>query len=72
MTPSLMYYSVAWAWLEYLTRGRDEAENAMATCLSMARGATTEAIGGATTGLSADGVGSIRLGGTLAGEMLQL
>lgn len=38
MTPSaFMYHSVAWVWLEYLTRGSVEAEHAMAECLAMVK-----------------------------------
>lgn len=36
MTPPLMYYSAAWAWLEYLAGGPADAEAAMATCLELA------------------------------------
>lgn len=38
MTPSaFMYHSIAWVWLEYLTRGPDKAEHAMAECLTMVK-----------------------------------
>ena len=32
-----MYHSVAWVWMEYLSRGPDEAEHAMAECLAMVK-----------------------------------
>lgn len=36
LTPSaFVYHCIAWVWLEYLTRGPDKAEHAMAECLTM-------------------------------------
>lgn len=35
LTPPVLYFSAAWAWLEYLTRGPDRAEEAMAESLRL-------------------------------------
>lgn len=70
MTPPLMYYSVAWVWLEYLTRGQDEAEKAMTKCLALAK-STTKQTGACSTGdVSATANDNVSLGGTLAGEFV--
>lgn len=67
MTPSFMYYSVAWVWLEFLTRGQEAAEKAMAKCLVLARRETGPTDAGDTAGAS--GVGdNVHLGGTLKGK----
>ena len=67
MTPSFMYYSVAWVWLEFLTRGREAAEKAMAKCLGLAQIVTARTDAGETD--AASGVrGDVRLGGTLKGK----
>lgn len=67
MTPSFMYYSVAWVWLEFLTRGQEAAEKAMANCLDLARSVTVSTDAGETAGASVVG-GDVRLGGTLKGK----
>lgn len=67
MTPPFMYYSVAWAWLEYLTRGQDEAEDTMTECLRLAQ-ATTTPTDVAATGDVQDTTNEGRLGGAVAGE----
>eukprot|EP00752_Nemacystus_decipiens_P004418 g4034.t1 len=61
MTPPFMYYSVAWVWLEYLTRGLHAAEDAMSTCLDLIQPQKSTTIAGEGAGLPADG-------GTLLGN----
>ncbi|CAM9193049.1 unnamed protein product, partial [Hapterophycus canaliculatus] len=46
MTPPFMYYSVAWVWLEYLSRGIEAAEEAMSTCLDLIQPKTMPAVRG--------------------------
>lgn len=67
MTPSFMYYSVAWVWLEFLTRGQEAAEKAMAKCLDLAQSVTIPTDAGETAGASVI-AGGVRLGGTLQGK----
>lgn len=67
MTPPIMYYSVAWVWLEYLTKGLDAAEDAMSKCLEMIQPQSTTTAGDGA-GLPPDGSGSFGSGRTLPGE----
>lgn len=39
-TSSLMYYSAAWAWLEYLTRGAEAAGEVMQSSLELTNALT--------------------------------
>lgn len=64
MTPPFMYHSVAWVWLEYLTRGLDAAEDAMSTCLNLIQPQKIPT----SAGVCAD----LPDGGTLAGERMVL
>lgn len=68
MTPPLLYYAVAWVWLEYLTRGQNEAEKAMTKCLTLANSTTKQTGACSTDGFSATANENVSLGGTLAGE----
>eukprot|EP00903_Cladosiphon_okamuranus_P019261 g17707.t2 len=67
MTPPFMYYSVAWVWLEYLTRGLFAAEDAMSKCLDLIQ-PQSSTIGGEGAGLLPEYSGRICSGGTLAGN----
>lgn len=67
MTPSFMYYSVAWVWLEFLTRGQEAAQKAMAKCLDLAQIVSVPTDAGGTDGAS-DVSGDVGLGGTLKGK----
>lgn len=69
MTPSFMYYSVAWVWLEFLTIGQEAADEAMAKCLGLAQSVPMPTDAGGTAGASVI-AGSVRLGGTLQGKPL--
>lgn len=51
-TSSLMYYSAAWAWLEYLTRGAEAAGEVMQYSLELTNALTEE------NGSSGDSTGS--------------
>lgn len=68
MTPPIMYYSVAWVWLEYLTKGLDAAEDAMSKCLEMIQPQRSTTTAGDGAGLPPDGSGSFGSGRTLPGE----
>lgn len=46
MTPPLMYYSACWVWLEYLTRGPEQAEQAMSDSLKAASQSRNEEMQG--------------------------
>lgn len=67
MTPSFMYYSVAWVWLEFLTRGQEAAEKAMAKCLDLAQIVAVPTDANESAGASGVG-GDVRLSGTLKGK----
>lgn len=69
MTPPFMYYSVAWVWLEYLTRGLEAAEDVMSKCLGLVQPKTMPIMAGKASGLYPDGSGT---GGTMAGEEVQV
>lgn len=69
MTPPLMYYSAAWVWLEYLTRGPAQAEQAMSDSLSAADLGVEIMQARASGGSSAGDIESTRIGGSLAGEL---
>ncbi len=68
MTPPFMYYSVAWVWLEYLTRGVHAAEGAMSKCLGLVQPKTTPTTAGEANDLFPERSGSFGLRGTLAGK----
>lgn len=68
MTPAFMYYSVAWVWLEYLTRGLGAAEDAMSKCLDLIQPQKSSTISGEGAGSVPDGRGGFGKGGTSAGE----
>lgn len=68
MTPPFMYYSVAWVWLEYLSRGLEAAEETMSTCLDLVQPKMTP--DGGASGYPADRSSSNGLHGMLAGEPL--
>lgn len=68
MTPPFMYHAVAWVWLEYLTRGQDKAEAAMAECLRLARSAGVPLHVGANDELSSETNREEHIGRTLMGE----
>lgn len=72
MTPPFMYYSIAWVWLEYLTRGLNAAEDAMSKCLDLIQPQKIPTIAGEGADLLPDGSGSFGNGGTLAGERIVL
>lgn len=72
MTPPFMYYSVAWVWLEYLTRGLEAAEDAMSKCLGLVQPKKMPITAGEANGLYAGGSGTFRPGGTMAGEHVML
>lgn len=69
MTPPLMYYSVAWVWLEYLTRGLKAAEDTMSKCLILVQSNTMPIISDDASGLYLNGSGT---GRTMAGEHVKL
>lgn len=71
MTPPLMYYSAAWVWLEYLTRGPAQAEQAMSDSLKAADHSFEQMQARASGGLSAGGDESARIGGNLTGELIE-
>lgn len=71
MTPPFMYYSVAWVWLEYLTRGLDAAEDAMSKCLDLIHPQKDPTIAGEGADLLPDDRGSFG-GRTSAGERILL
>ncbi|CAM9862345.1 unnamed protein product, partial [Scytosiphon promiscuus] len=68
MTPPFMYYSVAWVWLEYLSRGLEAAEEAMSTCLDLVQSKTMPAVDGGASGHPTDSSTSDPLHGMLAGN----
>lgn len=68
MTPPFMYYSVAWVWLEYLTRGLEAAEDTMSKCLALVQPNATPTSDEAS-GLDVDGSGT---GRTTAGEHVEV
>lgn len=68
MTPPFVYYSVAWVWLEYLTRGLDAAENSMSKCLDLIQPQKSTTIAEEGAGLPPYGSCSFGSGGTLPGE----
>lgn len=72
MTPPFMYYSVAWVWLEYLTRGLDAAEDAMTKCMGLIHPQKVPTIAGEDADLLHDGSGNFGIGGTLTGERVVL
>lgn len=71
MTLPLMYYSAAWVWLEYLTRGPACAEQAMSDSLNFAKQSFRHMGDGPANGASADHNANSRLGGTSAGELVE-
>lgn len=72
MTPPLMYYSACWVWLEYLTRGPEQAEQAMSESLKAANYSRNEEIQGTAV---SSGIGDSRenesshVGGCLVNQL---
>lgn len=65
-----MYYAAAWAWLELLTRGPAEAEQAMSTSLKAANARTEQADACPTRGVSATGSAESLYGGATSSEWI--